>query len=55
MNEILTKIIKFAQTQKDIQYVIQNGSRVNPSVTPDVYADYDIIFGSLLSKINRSF
>ena len=45
MNEILTKIIKFAQTQKDIQYVIQNGSRVNPSVTPDVYADYDIIFG----------
>jgi Streptomycin adenylyltransferase. len=35
----------FATKREDISYVIQNGSRVNPRIVPDRYADYDLIFG----------
>ena len=43
--EILNKIINYAQKRIDITYIIQNGSRVNPSVIADKYADFDIIMG----------
>ena len=38
-------IKKFAENSPEISYVIQNGSRVNPNVVADQYADYDIIYG----------
>jgi aminoglycoside 6-adenylyltransferase len=41
----LAAIRRFAEARPDIAYVIQNGSRVNPSLAPDRYADYDIIMG----------
>lgn len=43
--DVIEKIIKFVEKRNDLLYVIQNGSRVNPSVSPDEYADYDIIVG----------
>ena len=42
---IVELIKKFAENSPDISYVIQNGSRVNPNVITDKYADYDIIYG----------
>lgn len=44
-DEIIDLIKRFAETRPDIFYVIQNGSRVNPNILADQYADYDIIYG----------
>ena len=41
----IQKIVHFANNHETIEYVILNGSRVNPNITPDKYSDYDIIFG----------
>lgn len=43
--EVIQKILNFAEMNPDIHYVIQNGSRVNPHIVADEYADYDIIYG----------
>ena len=43
--EVIQKILNFAEMNSDIHYVIQNGSRVNPNIVADEYADYDIIYG----------
>ena len=44
-NKIVELIKNFAEKRPEISYVIQNGSRVNPNVVADQYADYDIIYG----------
>ena len=44
-DKVIQKILKFAEMNSDIHYVIQNGSRVNPHIVADEYADYDIIYG----------
>ncbi len=43
--KIVDLIKNFAETRPDISYVIQNGSRVNPNIIADEYADYDVIYG----------
>lgn len=43
--DVISRIIHFAQSRNDIDFVIQNGSRVNPNYSPDEYADFDIIMG----------
>ncbi|MBN2353656.1 MAG: aminoglycoside 6-adenylyltransferase [Spirochaetales bacterium] len=42
--EILNLIVAFARENTTVRAVVQNGSRVNPRVTPDEFADYDVVF-----------
>ena len=42
--EVVKTIIDFAKSHEDIRAVIQNGSRVNPNIGPDDFADYDIVY-----------
>ena len=41
--EMIDLIIGFAQKDNRIRGVLMNGSRVNPSITKDIFQDYDII------------
>jgi len=41
--EILKLIIDFAQQDNRVRGVLINGSRVNPSISKDIFQDYDII------------
>ncbi|NLG82090.1 MAG: aminoglycoside 6-adenylyltransferase [Bacilli bacterium] len=43
MNDILKKIIQFADEHEDIRACLLTGSRTNSNITPDIYQDYDVI------------
>ena len=42
--EIRKEILKFAETNPKIRAVFLEGSRANPTITPDDFQDYDIVF-----------
>ena len=41
--QVLKKILDFAQNDENIRAVVINGSRVNPNVKHDIFCDYDMI------------
>lgn len=43
-NKTMDLILNFAKSDKNIQAVWMNGSRVNPNVKKDEFQDYDIVF-----------
>lgn len=42
----LSKILNFAEREESVKIVLMNGSRVNPNIVADSYADYDILFAT---------
>ena len=49
-NEVIDKILNFAQIETNVRAVVMNGSRVNPNALKDEFQDYDIVFYVLNSK-----
>jgi aminoglycoside 6-adenylyltransferase len=43
-SEILDLLLTTARSDERIRAVIMNGSRLNPSVTPDIFQDFDIVY-----------
>lgn len=43
--EVLKEILRFAEEQLSIRFVWMQGSRANPNVMPDIYQDFDIVYG----------
>ncbi|MCA0982868.1 aminoglycoside 6-adenylyltransferase [Halobacillus yeomjeoni] len=46
---MMDRILSFAQLHDEIRGVVMNGSRVNPTIEPDCFQDYDIVF--FVSKV----
>jgi aminoglycoside 6-adenylyltransferase len=42
--DVMDLVLRFASGHPLVRAVIQNGSRVNPRLTPDEFADYDVVF-----------
>ena len=40
-NEVIDKILNFAQIETNVRAVVMNGSRVNPNALKDDFQDYD--------------
>jgi aminoglycoside 6-adenylyltransferase len=43
-NEIKNQIIQFALKDNRIRAVLLNGSRANPTIIPDKYQNFDLLF-----------
>lgn len=43
-NEILECLSNFAESTEEVRAVILNGSRVNPTISCDLFSDYDVVF-----------
>lgn len=43
-SQILDLILEVAKADSRILAVLQDGSRSNPNVTPDIFQDFDIIY-----------
>lgn len=43
-NEVIQKILEFANEDERVRAVMLNGSRVNPNAPKDIMQDYDIVF-----------
>lgn len=42
--EVVQKLLDYAQNEPRVRAVLMNGSRVNPNAAKDIFCDYDIIF-----------
>ena len=42
--EILKCLLDFAKSTEEVRAVILNGSRVNPTISCDLFSDYDVVF-----------
>lgn len=44
MADIMQKLMDFFDSNDDLKIFSMNGSRVNPTITPDIFQDYDVVF-----------